>query len=326
MKTARGLWPKIVAADNLEAAWRDARRGKRYRIPCATFELDAHDKLLRLERELVSKTYRPGRHRIIFIREPKRRAIAAAPFRDRIVHHALCRHLVPPLARSFIHDSYACRLGKGTHRAVLRYLEHTRRFRFRCHLDVRAFFASVDVDRLYALVARTIRDDDAMDLLARILDGGLAVYRDPAVRAYVGLGDDHPARCGLPVGNLTSQHLANVFLDGVDHHVKRTCKVRGYLRYMDDMTLFGDDPAALGAAAEATAAFLAERRGLGLSRSARVVDARQPARYLGWRITRDGPTLAAATLRKIHRRASALRTAPTERLERAVASWAGLRW
>ncbi|MBN2494230.1 MAG: RNA-directed DNA polymerase [Deltaproteobacteria bacterium] len=250
-KTHRHLLDSVASQENLHAAWLLARRGRRYGARPARFEIDAESHLLRLEQELRSGAYRPGRYRLLTIREPKRRVIAAAPFRDRVVHHALCRVLVPLLARSFIHDTYACLPGRGTHRVVLRHLELSRRYRYRCHLDVRAFFASIRVDLLLELVARSIRDRQVLELLGAILESGLYIYRQERLMRHLGL-EAHPPgdRRGLPVGNLTSQHLANFFLDGLDHLVKRDLKLRGYLRYMDDMVLFADDRRALVASAE----------------------------------------------------------------------------
>ncbi len=326
MKSYRDLFVRIASAENLYEAWRAARRGKRYRARAARFELCVDANLLRLGAELHNGSYRPGGYRIMFIREPKRRAIAAAPFRDRVVHHAICRVLMPLLSASFIHDSYACLPGKGTHRAVIRHLERMRRYRYRCHLDVRAFFPSVNVDRLLAVVARRVRDERALSLLELILDSGPAIYLQADVRSYLGITTAPHKRCGLPIGNLTSQHLANVFLDGLDHHAKRRCKLQGYQRYMDDMTLFGDDRALLLSAANSCAAFLRVERGLQLKHAPRVTSTRVAVRYLGCQVSRAGIALHPATLEKIGRNAGALRSADPERLRRALASWRGLVW
>ncbi|MBI2376736.1 MAG: RNA-dependent DNA polymerase [Deltaproteobacteria bacterium] len=323
MHTVHRLFERVTSLENLAAAWREARRGKRFRPAAAAFELGLGLELVTLSEELSAETWTPGPYRILRLFEPKRRLIAAAPFRDRVVHHALCRHLIPPLSRSFVHHSYACRPGKGTHRAVLRHLELTRRWRFRCHLDVRAFFASVDIDLLSAVVARTVRDRRALGLLSRILEHGLSVYTDSKALAWLGL--PFRARRGLPIGNLTSQHLANVFLDGVDHHLERVVKVPGYLRYMDDLTLFGNDRVGLEAAARATAEYLASARRLELKHEPKVQSTGRPVTYLGWRVSREGARLDPGTLERIGRRARALRSHPEVRVERALASWMGLR-
>jgi retron-type reverse transcriptase len=333
VKTCGHVFERISAVDNLHAAWRQARRGKRYRRHAARFELDAELHLLRLSRELAEQSYRPGRFRLMLIREPKRRLIAAAPFRDRVVHHAICRVVMPQLSRSFIHDSYACIPSKGTHRAALRHLEFMRRFRYRCHIDVRAFFPTVPVDRLLEILGRRVRDRQTMALLGQVLESGLDIYRNPQLMAYLGLEPHNPSeRRGLPIGNLTSQHLANVYLDPLDHHVKRVLGVRGYLRYMDDMVLFGDDRSHLAAAAAGAVGYLRselrlnEKAPPALSRTSRPVD------FLGHRIARCGLALSDRTLAKIRTRARRLasRAAPNkrieriERIERSVHAWRGV--
>ncbi len=118
MKTYKNLYPQLSSFANLEAAWRKARKGKRSKQAAARFEFNAEGEMLRLQRQLQGKTYRPGPYRSFFIQDSKKRKISAAPFRDRVVHHALCNVLEPIYERKFIHDSYANRLGKGTHRAL----------------------------------------------------------------------------------------------------------------------------------------------------------------------------------------------------------------
>jgi RNA-directed DNA polymerase len=118
MKTVKHLYPQIVSFENLYLAYREAARGKRGQSNVAAFDFDLEANLLRLQEELQAKTYRPGPYYSFRIREPKPRLISAAPFRDRVVHHALVRQIEPVFERRFIHDSYACRVGKGTHRAL----------------------------------------------------------------------------------------------------------------------------------------------------------------------------------------------------------------
>ena len=118
MKSYRNLYPQIITWYNLNAAWQKARKGKRGKIPAASFEYNLEDNLLALRQELTDKTYQPGAYHSFYIHEPKRRLISAAPFRDRVVHHALCNVIEPIFERSFIYDSYANRVGKGTHRAL----------------------------------------------------------------------------------------------------------------------------------------------------------------------------------------------------------------
>jgi len=242
-KTYRRLYPEIWNFPNLHAAWRKARRGKRGRAEVATFEFDLERNLLRLQEELRHGTYEPGPYRSFYIHEPKRRLISAAPFRDRVVHHALCNVIEPIFERGFIHDSYANRLGKGTHRALDRCTHFMRRCRYVLPCDVRQFFPSIDHAVLRHIIARRIGDRDVLWLIDQILASGAGVLcREYDMIWFPGddlLAVDRPR--GLPIGNLTSQFWANVFLNELDHFVKRQLMCRAYLRYVDDFLLFAED-------------------------------------------------------------------------------------
>lgn len=144
MKTYKNLYPRVWAWDNLYRAYRKARKGKRARATVATFEWDLEGNLVRLQDELAARTYHPGPYDSFYIHEPKRRLISAAPFRDRVAHHALCNVIEPIFERRFIHDSYANRKGKGTHQALDRCQAFARRYRHVLPCDVRQFFPSID--------------------------------------------------------------------------------------------------------------------------------------------------------------------------------------
>jgi len=143
MKTYRNLYSQIYEWDNLYRAYRQARKGKRSRSPAATFEYGQEFNLLQLQQELEEKRYTPGPYQSFYIHEPKRRLISAAPFRDRVVHHALCNIIEPIFERSFIDDSYANRIGKGTHRALDRAQQFARRFNYVLQYDLRQFFPAL---------------------------------------------------------------------------------------------------------------------------------------------------------------------------------------
>ena len=223
MKTYKNLYPQICSWENIHRAWRKARKGERGREPAATFEFNLEDNLVQLQRELETKTYIPGPYHSFYIHDPKRRLISAAPFRDRVVHHALCNVIEPLFERRFIFDSYANRVGKGTHRALDRCQEFARRYRYVLPLDVRQFFPSIDHAILRQTLARVIADPDAMWLVDHILESGDGVL-DKEYEMVWFPGDDLLAANrprGLPIGNLTSQFWANCFLDPIDHFVKR---------------------------------------------------------------------------------------------------------
>jgi retron-type reverse transcriptase len=132
MKRHGDLFARLVSFENLLGAAQAARRGKRFKPNVARFDFDLEEELLALRQELLTQTYRPGPYRTFTIREPKARLISAAPYRDRVVHHALCRIIEPIFDRTFIKDSYACRMGKGTHRAVEEFTRHARRYAYMC--------------------------------------------------------------------------------------------------------------------------------------------------------------------------------------------------
>jgi len=240
MKSIGGLWPEIVAFDNLYAAWRKARRGKADRISVAAFGRDLEPELLRLVAELRDGSYRPGRYRLFTVYERKPRQIAAAPFRDRVVHHAIMNHLEPALDNSLIEDCYACRKGKGAHRAMRRYQAWSRRYPYAMKMDIASYFASIDHQILKSQLGRKLREQPLLDLLGRIIDSGPAPSAPPQWFPGDDLLTPVERPRGIPIGNLTSQFLANFHLNGLDHFIKEVLRVPGYLRYVDDMILLGE--------------------------------------------------------------------------------------
>jgi hypothetical protein len=241
------MYPQLCSWDNLHLAWRKAAKGKRGKGPAARFEFHLEDNLVVLQTTLRNRTYRPGAYHSFYIHEPKRRLISAAPFRDRVVHHALCNVIEPLFERSFISDSYANRVGKGTHRALDRAQEFARRYRYVLQCDLQQFFPSVDHALLCDTLSRKIDDRDVLWLIDRILESGRGVLSEEYAMVYFP-GDDLFAvqrPRGLPIGNLTSQFWANCYLNPFDHFVKRELRCGGYLRYVDDFLLFAADKATL---------------------------------------------------------------------------------
>lgn len=238
-----GLYAQIHAWSNLLSAAHKAARGKRRRIAAATFEYDYADHLITLRDELRAKTYRPGSYTSFIIADPKIRKISAAPFRDRVVHHALCNLIEPIFDAHFIADSYANRIGKGTHAAIQRVQDLANQYPYALRGDVRQFFPSIDHALLREQLALVIRDDDGLWLIDQILASGAGILRDEYDMVWFP-GDDLLAANrvrGLPIGNLTSQFWANVMLNPVDHFVKRELRCPAFARYVDDMILFADD-------------------------------------------------------------------------------------
>lgn len=243
-------------------AYHRAALGKRGRWAAAAFEFQLADRLLTLQAELQDGSYRPGRYRHFMIREPKQRKISAAPFRDRVVHHALCNLIEPLFEARFHPHSYANRIGKGTHRAIEQLQRYARQYRYVLRLDIVQHFPSLDHAVLRQALFQVVRDERTQQLIDVILAGGEGVLADEYDMVYFP-GDDlfAPLRPrGLPIGNLTSQFWSNCYLNPLDWFVTRQLGCPAYLRYVDDFALFSHSKAALNRWREQIAAFLADLR------------------------------------------------------------------
>ncbi|MCH9699377.1 MAG: RNA-directed DNA polymerase [Gammaproteobacteria bacterium] len=222
------MFEKVTAWDNLYLAWQKASRHKRGRQDVAAFEHDLEANLLDIQHQLLTLTWQPAGYVSFYIQDPKFRLISAAPFADRVIHHAVCNVIEPMFEPSFIEHSYANRIGKGNHRAITTAQQYARRFHYVLSLDVQQFFQSIDHHVLHKQLILKIDDPAVMNLIDQILASGSGVFAD------------HKGK-GLPIGNLTSQFWANVYLNPLDHFIKRTLRCKGYVRFVDDMRLFADN-------------------------------------------------------------------------------------
>ncbi len=237
------MYASIIEWNNLLLAFRKAARGKRGKASAACFEYRVADRLLHLQRELKTQRYVPGKYVHFTIHEPKRRKISAAPFRDRVVHHALCNVIEPLFERRFIADSYANRVGKGTHRAIDRLQYFARKYRYVLRMDIVQHFPSIDHTVLQRIIGRVVRDNRTLWLVEAILNSGAGVLEDEYDMVYFP-GDDllAPLRPrGLPIGNLTSQFWSNVYMNDLDWFVIGSLRCKAYVRYVDDFALFSDN-------------------------------------------------------------------------------------
>jgi retron-type reverse transcriptase len=228
------LYEQLCDWQNLWSAYLNASKGKRGRPSTAEFEYLLADNLLELQAELQTQSYQPGAYHSFYIHEPKRRLISAAPFRDRVVHHALCHVTVPYFERAFIPDSYANRPGLGTHRALDQCQRFMRRNRYALQCDVVQFFPSLDHAHLRAALAALLPDASVNWLIDRVLASGQGVLAEEyQLVVFPGdAGDEAHRPRGLPIGNLTSQWWANVYLHRFDQFVKRELRCRDYVRYV----------------------------------------------------------------------------------------------
>jgi len=323
------LYPQVYDFFNLYTAFRQARRGKRSRPEVAAFEYNLEEELFNLRDELANRAYRPGPYRSFIVRESKRRLVSAAPFRDRVVHHALVNVIEPIFERCFIGDSYANRVGRGTHRALDRCQQFARRYRYVLPCDVRQFFPSIDHTILRTRLAQRVPDKSVMWLVDQVLESGTGVLAEEYEMVWFP-GDDLMVALrprGLPIGNLTSQFWANVYLDDLDQFVKRRLRCPAYLRYVDDFLLFADDKAILWAWREAIIERLAQLRLTLHERQAQVCPVSEGIPFLGFRIYPDHRRLKSARGHTFRRRLMAMADRcragrlPSARLTASVQGW-----
>ena len=264
-----------------------AVRGKRSKPGAAAFMAKLETECLRLERELLGGSYRTGRYVEIHVRDPKPRTVSAAPFRDRVVHHALFAVINPLFERGFIDDSFANRVGKGTHAAVARYEHFRNRHTHVLRGDIYRFFPSIDHAVLKSDIRRRISCPQTLALCDTIIDGS---NPQEQVELYFD-GDDlftpFARRRGLPLGNLTSQFFANVYLDALDHYVKEVLRAP-YVRYVDDFALFANEPLQLVQWRAAIEVFLQKRRLRLHPVKTCIVPTAQPALFLGFELHPQG--------------------------------------
>jgi retron-type reverse transcriptase len=243
MKRYGNLWTQVTSFENLLNATQQAQRGKRHRDNVLEFNFHLEDNLFALQSQLQNFSYCPGTYRTFEIFSPKPRIIAAAPYIDRVVHHALCNIIGPLFESSFIRDTYANRVGYGTHKALRRFIHFAHSHRYILQCDIQKYFPSIDHQVLKAKLRRKLKCHPTLWLIDTIIDNGIIAL--PPGQHSAGISTDPERSKGLPIGNLTSQFFANIYLSGFDHYVQQQLKAPAYLRYVDDFALFSNDQSLL---------------------------------------------------------------------------------
>jgi len=302
MKSYNQLFEKICSFENLYLASRKAEKDKRFRHEVAVFNARRVENLLEIEHLLRTGTYPFGKYRTFKIRHPKPRVISAAPYRDRVVHHALINIIGPLFERKFIHDSYANRKNKGTHAALDRCTYYARRYRYVLQMDIRKYFPSIDHEILLDEIARTIRCRLTLQLIEQII-----VNSNPQEAAHFyfpgdGFFTPFERRKGLPIGNLTSQFFANVYLNRCDHFIKEDLRSPGYARYVDDLLVFSDDKEWLKVCKESSRVFLYQWRLQLNPKKAVIYPVRQGITFLGFRVFPTHRLLLQCGVKRAHQR------------------------
>ncbi|KKU54892.1 MAG: Retron-type reverse transcriptase [Parcubacteria group bacterium GW2011_GWA1_47_11] len=283
----------IISVENLLAAWREFLKGKRRKRDVREFQYQLADNILSLHRDLVSQTYRHGGYYAFNISDPKPRNIHKALVRDRLLHHALYRKLYPFFDKTFISNSYSCRKYKGTHRAVRafkRYIARAGRndtktvWVLKC--DIKKFFASVDQRVLFEILQKRIQDANILRLAGLVVESFSSTV---------------PGK-GLPLGNLTSQLLVNVYMNEFDQFMKHKLKAKYYIRYADDFVVLSGNKKELEQTLRYIVVFLRDKLKLRLHpNKVSISTIASGVDFLGWVHFPDHRVLRAMTKRRMFR-------------------------
>lgn len=284
MKRTGDLFKEILELDNLLAAFHAAALGKADRGEVIAFRSRLHERLCDIRERLANATFEFGDYREFEIRDPKQRTIQAAPFEQRVVHHAMVRIVGPMLERSLIHHCYACRKGKGQHAAALAAQGFSRKAPFYLKMDIDKFYDSISHARLLNLLARRFRERRLLELF------------DSLLNSY----HTEPGR-GLPIGNLTSQYLGNLYLDPFDHWITEEQGLGNYVRYMDDMVVWGTHQR-LRKLRPDSESFLADDLRLAVKHDGELNRCSQGVPFVGWVVYPDKLRLGGGAKKRFSRR------------------------
>lgn len=304
-KRVGNLYEPNCTYEKLYYAYRNAAKGKRYRGDVLQYTDNLESNLLTLLQELKDRSYKVGAYREFYVYEPKKRLIMALPFRDRVVQWWLYEQLYPIFDKSFIEDSFACRRGKGQKAAAdrlqyfLRETELEGGTWYSLKIDVAKYFYRVNHDILLDIVSRKIKDRDTLSILRTVIDDqetdfGLTVCKNVEEAERV-------KGIGMPIGNLTSQLLANVYLNELDHFCKQVLGIDKYIRYMDDVIILGKDKAQLREVLERIEEFLADHLQLELNDKTAIRPVSMGVQFVGLTIWSTHRTVRKSTSLRVKR-------------------------
>lgn len=229
MKTNSNLWDKLVSFENLNLAYYKAKKANSNHIEVYKFQLNLERNLFELQNELINRKYQLSKYFCFTIFDPKKRVIKALPFRDRVVQHALVNIIEPIFEKTFIGNSFACRKGYGTHKGLIEVKKAVQgKFKFKGYAlkcDVKKYFYTIDHSILKRILFHKIKDKKVQELISLIIDSDCSAF-----------GKNK----GIPIGNLTSQLFANIYLNELDQFVKHKLKAKYYYRYVDDFLIFSE--------------------------------------------------------------------------------------
>ena len=298
MKIYRDLFDSIISPENLFSAWDVFKKGKQSKSDVQRFEWNLEENIFKLHRDLKDKIYKHGPYQGFYIRDPKQRHIHKATVRDRVLHHAIFTVLNSIFEPAFIPNSFSCRIGKGTHKGVDILEKLTRKisrnnfklcFVLKC--DIKKFFETIDHCILLNIILKQIKDSDTIWLLEEIIESSSSEYSTIFNRK------------GLPIGNLTSQLFANIYLNEFDQFIKHKLKVKHYIRYTDDFIIMADNKPYLENLIISIRSYLLDKLALELHpKKISVRKFRQGIDFLGYIIFPHHRLLRARTKQRIFRK------------------------
>jgi RNA-directed DNA polymerase len=288
------IYDELCSYENLEIAFNRARRGKTLKKYVIDFEEKLKENLMELRSELLSHEYQPRPLKTFILRDPKTRKISKSAFRDRVIHHAICNLIESVFDKRFIHDSFANRLGKGTLNAIKRFDEFKRKVSknntIRCYVlkaDIKSYFDTVNHDILMKLISKRIHDGRLMWLIIVILDN------------HQGKEENK----GMPLGNLTSQFFANIYLNELDQYVKHKLRAKHYIRYVDDFAILHQSKKVLEEYKEKINLFLKEELDLTLHPGkSQIIKLEKGIGFLGFRIFFHHKIIVKKNIRKFEKK------------------------
>ena len=289
MKRLGNVWDKIIDRDNLVLAFNKAAKGKRHISAVRRVERNLDYHIDKLQQLLTSGNYKTAPYRASVVYEPKRRVIHSLPFfPDRIVHHAILNVIGDHWDSLFIHDSYACRKNKGQHAGSLRCMEMVRRNNYVLKCDISKFYHSIPHDRLKQVIRKKLKDKKTLALLDEIIDSSYSC--EVLVPGH-----------GVPIGNLVSQWLGNLYLNELDMLIKHKYHIKDYVRYCDDFVIFHDDKKVLRSIAYELEEFLDKELHLRFSKC-ELYPVGHGVDYLGYRHFKTHILVRKSTAKRIRKR------------------------
>ncbi len=312
----KGIFPKIYDFENLYIAALEAKKSKRFKDEVLKFNSNLEENLIIIQNELIHKTYKVGKYRQFYINEPKKRLIMALPFKDRVIQWAIYRNLYPIYDKQFIYDSYGCRVGKGTHKAAdrlqywLRQVDRKQQKYYYLKLDISKYFYRVNHAILLDILRKKIEDKDLMWLLEIIVNSEDVPFGLPAGMEADQCSDEEKLfDTGMPIGNLTSQLFANVYLNELDQYVKHNLRIHYYIRYMDDIIILSDNKRYLHQVKEEIEIFLKEKLALDLNKKTAIRPISCGIEFVGFRLWPTHRKLKKSGIKKIKKRIKTLQKA-----------------